>query len=154
LAAALLPPLINDWGSLSAKAGVNSVTPESIYRTLLMLFGISQPALLVVLVALTFLGIYRIWRRDSDLIAYLCTIMVGAAVAMAAARPVWIQHQALYSRYLLPVLPFLLLFLSEGIVAVLERVRAAAALRAIAVAGMAAFLCWVGPIPSYFYYPN
>lgn len=154
LAAALLPPLINDWGSLSAKAGVNSVTPESIYRTLLMLFGISQPALLVVLVALTVLGIHRVWRRDSDLTAYLGTIMVGAAAAIAAARPVWIQHQALYSRYLLPVLPFLLLFLAEGTVASLERVRTAAVLRPVAVAAMAALLCWLGPIPGYFYYPN
>jgi hypothetical protein len=154
LAAALLPPLINDWGSLSAKAGVHSVTPESIYRTLLLLFGISQPALLVVLVALTLLGIYRIWRRDSDLTAYLGTVMVGAAIAIAAARPIWIHHAALYGRYLLPVLPFLLLFLSEGIVAALERVRAAALLRAIAVAVIAAMLCWLGPIPGYLYYPN
>ena len=154
LAAALLPPLINDWGSLSAKAGVHSVTLESIYRTVLMLFGISQPALLVVLLVLTLLGIHRIWRRDSDFTAYLGTVMVGAAIAIAAARPVWIHHPALYSRYLLPVLPFLLLFLAEGIVATLEQVRAAAPLRAIAVAVIAAALCWFGPIPSYFYYPN
>jgi len=154
LAAALLPPLINDWGSLSAKAGVHSVTLESIYRTVLMLFGISQPALLVVLLVLTLLGIYRMWRRDSDLTAYLVTIIVGAAIAIAAARPVWIHHPALYSRYLLPALPFLLLFLAEGIVATLEPARAAAPLRAIAVAVIAAALCWFGPIPSYFYYPN
>jgi hypothetical protein len=154
LAAVLLPPLINDWGSLSAKAGVDSVTLESIYRTLLMLFGVSQPALLVVLVALTFLGIYRIWRRDSDLTGYIGTVMMGAAIAIAAARPVWIQHPVLYSRYLLPVLPFLLLFLSEGIVTALEGARTAGALQAIAVAATAATLYWLGPIPGYFYYPN
>jgi len=96
----------------------------------------------------------RIWGRDGDLTAYLVTIMVGAAIAIAAARPVWIQHPALYSRYLLPVLPFLLLFLAEGIVATLEPARAAAPVRAIAVAVIAAALCWFGPIPSYFYYPN
>jgi len=154
LAAALLPPLINDWGSLSAKAGVDSVTLESTYRTFLMLFGISQPLLLVVLVPLTVLGIDRMWRRDSELTAYLGTVMVGAAVAIAAARPIWIQHPALYSRYLLPVLPFLLLFLAEGTIAAIERLRSAASLRAVAVAAMAAALWWLGPIPSYFYYPN
>ena len=154
LAAALLPPLINDWGSLSAKAGVDEVTLESTYRTLLMLFGVSQLLLLIALAALTVLGIHRMWRRDSDLTSYLGTIIVGAAVAIAAARPVWIHHAALYSRYLLPVLPFLLLFLAEGTIAAIDQLRAAALLRAIAVAAMVTALWWLGPIPSYFYYPN
>ena len=154
LAATLLPPLIEDWGSLSAKAGVNSVTLESTYRTVLMLFGISQPLLLGALAVLTVLGIHRMWRRDRDLTAYLGTIMVGAAVAIAAARPVWIHHAALYSRYLLPVLPFLLLFLAEGTIAAVDRLRAVTTLRAVVVVAMVGALWWLGPIPSYFYYPN
>jgi hypothetical protein len=154
LASALLPPLIEDWDSLSVKAGVDSVTPESAYRTLLMLFGISQPLLLVALAALTVLGIHRMWRRDSDLTAYLGTVILGAAVAIAAARPVWIHHPLLYGRYLLAVLPFLLLFLAEGTIAAVDRLRSAAALRAAAVAAMVIALWWLGPISSYFYYPN
>jgi hypothetical protein len=154
LAAALLPPLIEDWGSLSAKAGVDSITLDSAYRSLLMLFGISQPLLLVALVALTALGIHRMWRRDADLTAYLGTVMLGAAVAIAAARPVWIQHPALYSRYLLPVLPFLLLFLAEGMIAAVERLRSVVSLRVVAIVAMVAALWWLGPIPGYVYYPN
>jgi len=154
LAAALLPPLIADWGSLSAKAGVHSVTVESTYRTLLMLFGISQPLLLIALVALAILGIRRCWRRDSDLTAYLGTVLAVATVAIAAARPAWIHHPLLYARYLLPVLPFLLLFLAEGTVAAVERLGSAVAPRAIVVVAMLAALWWLGPIPSYLYYPN
>lgn len=153
LAAALAPPLVNDWARFSAKAGADAVTAESVYRTLLMLFGISQPLLLVVLGALTALGIVRLWRRDRDLVGYLATVILGAAVAIAAARPQWIHHPGVQARYLLPALPFLLLFLAEGTVASLQPL-ARPALQASAVAVAAALLWWAGPMPGYLYRPN
>ena len=153
LAAALLPPLLNDWVRFSAKAGAHWVTPESFYRTLLMLFGIAQPALLIVLAALTGLGIHRLWRRDSDLTAYLATTIMAAAVAIAAAGPQWIHHPGVYARYLLPALPFLLLFVAEGAVDCLERLRRPA-VQASVVVVCAALLWRVGPMPDYFYRPN
>ncbi len=153
LAAALAPPLINDWVRFSAKAGAHSVTPESIYRTLLMLFGIGEPALFVVLGALTALGIHRLWRRDRDLVAYLGTVTLGAAIAIAAARPQWVHHPGVLARYLLPALPFLLWFLAEGVVACLEPLRRPALQAPVAVVA-AALLWWAGPLPDYLYRPN
>jgi len=153
LAAALAPPLTNDWVRFSAKAGADAVTPESVYRTLLMLFGVTQPALLVVLSALTALGVYRLWRRDRDLVGYLGTVTLGAAIAIAAARPQWIHHPGVLARYLLPALPFLLLFLAEGVVACLEPLRRPA-LQGCVVLVVAALLSWAGPMPDYFYQPN
>ena len=153
LAAALLPPLINDWVRFSARAGAHWVTPESFFRTLLMLFGFARPPLLVVLAALTGLGIHQLWRRDHDLTAYLATVVLSAAVAIAAAGPQWIHHPAVYSRYLLPALPFLLLFVAEGAVACLEPLRRPGVQAPVAVA-LAALLWWAGPIPDYFYRPN
>ncbi len=153
LAAALAPPLLNDWIRFSAKAGSDAVTPESIYRTLLMLFGIAQPALLVLLGALTVLGIYRLGQRDRDLVAYLGTVMLGAAIAIAAARPQWIHHPGVLARYLLPALPFLLLFLAQGVVACLEPLgRPIGQTSTVVIA--AALLWWAGPMPDYLYRPN
>ncbi len=153
LAAVLAPPLMNDWVRFSAKAGSDAVTPESIYRTLLMLLGVAQPALLVVLGALTVLGIYRLGRRDRDLVAYLGTVILGSAIAIAAAQPQWIHHPGVLARYLLPALPFLLLFLAEGAVACLEPLGRPA-WRAFIVVVAAGFLWWAGPMPDYFYRPN
>ena len=153
LAAVLLPPLLNDWVRFWGKAGTHSVTPESVYRTLLMLFGIAQPALLVLLVVLTGLGTWRLWRRDRDWVAYLATVMLGAAVAIAAAKPQWIHHPLVFARYLLPALPFLLLFLAEGTVACLAPLRRPA-VQASAVVVFAAMLWWAGPMPDYLYRPN
>ena len=153
LAAAILPPLVNDWIRFSAKAGTDSVTAESVYRTLLMLFGIAAPLLLVALVALTAFGVERLWRRDRDLVAYLGTVSVAAAVAIAAARPQWIHHPGVFARYLLPALPFLLLFLAEGALACLA-VLPRAGWRTAAIVAGAALLWWAGPMPGYFYNPN
>jgi len=153
LAAALLPPLVNDWVRFSAKAGTDSVTPESIYRTLLMLFGIAHPALLVVLAGLVGLGTYRLWRRDRDWVTYLVIVLLGAAVAIAAAKPQWIHHPGVYARYLLPALPFLLLLLAEGAAACLERLQRSALQVPVAIA-LSALLWWSGPMPDYLYRPN
>jgi len=153
LAAALVPPLVNDWSRFAAKAGTDAVTPESVYRTLLMLYGISQPPLLVALVALTAIGVQRTWRRDPDFVVYLATVTLGAAAAIALARPQWIHHQGVYARYLLPALPFLLMFLAEGALACVETLRAPA-WRAPTVLVAAALLWWAGPMPDYLYRPN
>jgi len=153
LAAALLPPLVNDWVRFSAKAGENWVTPESFYRTLLMLFGIARPELLIMLAALTGLGIHQLWRRERDLTAYVATVVVGGAVAIAAAGPQWIHHPGVYSRYLLPALPFLLLFVAEGTMACLQVLRRHWLQGACAV--VLAGVLWVaGPMPDYLYRPN
>jgi hypothetical protein len=153
LVAALVPPLLNDWVRFSAKAGADSVSVESVYRTLLLLFGIAQPALLAVLVVLTVVGVYRLWRRDRELVAYLSTVTLGAAIAIGAARPQWIHHPIVLARYLLPALPFLLLFLAEGAVACLGPLRRPV-LQAPVVLAAAALLWWAGPMPDYLYRPN
>jgi hypothetical protein len=153
LAALLAPPIVHDWQSLSAKAGVHSVSIESLYRTFLMLFGVAQPAWLAVLAALTGAGVVRLWSRERDLVVYLGLVTLGGAMAIAFARPMWINHPLVLARYALPVLPFLLLFLAEGTAGLLERLPAAP-LRAAVVAALATALWWVGPIPGYLYYPN
>jgi uncharacterized membrane protein YhaH (DUF805 family) len=153
LAAALGPPLFHDWIRFSAKAGRDTVTIESVYRTLLMLFGIAQPLLLVVLIALAALGVRRLWHRDRDFVAYLATLVLGAALAIALARPQWIHHPGVYARYLIPALPFLLLFVAEGAVACVQSLQQSA-LQAAIIAAACCALVWVGPIPDYFYRPN
>jgi hypothetical protein len=153
LAAALAPPLVNDWSRFSAKAGTDAVTLESIYRTLLMLFGISQPALLVILAALTAMGVRTLWQRERDLAAYLGIVLLGAAVAIALARPQWIHHPGVFARYLVPTLPFVLLFLAEGVVACTALLRRPASAPTVVVIG-ATLLCWAGPMPDYLYRPN
>src|SRR5207249_11628339 len=153
LGCALLPPVVNDWTRFSAKAGAHSVTPESLYRTLLMLFGVAHPALLVTLLVITALGLYRSLQRDRDFVAYVAVVALGSLAAIAAARPLWIHHPLVLARFMQPPLPFLLLFLADGCVACLDGLQVPT-IRAGIVAALAGLLWWSGPMPSYLYYPN
>lgn len=153
LALALVPPLIGDWRSMAAKAGTDSVTADTLYRSLLMMFGISNAWLYAVLAVLLVLGVWRLWSRERDLAGYLVSMALAGATAIALSRPAWIQHQMTFVRYVLPILPFVLLFLAEGIVFVLSTLRVpvlAASAAALCIIGLAA----AGPMPGYYYYPN
>lgn len=152
LAIGLLPPLLASRAQLADKAGTDSVTLESLYRTALMLFGTSSPWVLLACIVLCAAGTYRWWRRDRSFVAYVGVLCAGTAVAIVAARPQWIQHPLVLARYLLPTLPFLLLFTAEGGVAAIERLPAL--FRPALVALGAVALLAAGPIPAYLFDPN
>jgi hypothetical protein len=168
LALALLPPMINDWQQFGAKAGRDSVTPESVCRTGLMLAGTRHAVVALALALLAVLGAVRLGRRDPSWLRYVLTVLAVGAVTVALSRATWIHHPLVYARYLLPALPFLLLFAAEGIVALLEwrpaarghaRAHGAAASHGQAVAAtgvvvVVAGLFALGPIPAFSYWPN
>jgi hypothetical protein len=150
LALLLAHPLLNDWGAMAGKAGANSVDPTSLYRSLLMQFGITQAWLCAVLVVLLAFGAWRHWRRDPVLVGTTLSASAVGIVVICIARPAWIQHAPVLVRYAAPVLPLLLLFVAEGLVGVCERLRPAAA---FALAAMLA-LVMLGPLPRWYYAPN
>jgi hypothetical protein len=152
LAIALLPPLLNDWGALAGKAGSDSLTLESTYRSLLLCFGIASPWLFGAMAALIVLGAGAWWRRDAAFVAYIGTVFVGGAIAIALSHPAWVQHPGTYARYLQPAIPFLLLFVAEGFATLISTLAAALQI-VIAVSALAA-LFFLGPIPGYLYNPN
>jgi hypothetical protein len=153
LAFVLVPPLINDAHAMLDKTGTDSVTPESLYRGVLMQFGITRAWLCAILFGLLVLGARRLARRDADFTGLLVSmILIGTAV-IALARPAWISHQAVMVRYSVVVLPFVLLFVAEGVVDVVERLRVPVLSAAVVAAG-AAGLYLAGPFPSMLYFPN
>jgi hypothetical protein len=153
LAAVLLPPLTNDAASLAAKTGTDSATLESVYRTLLICFGIASPWLLGAFAVLCAIGVRNLWQRERDLVAYLCFVVLIAIAAITASRADWLQHQLNLARYIQPCVPFLLLAAAEGIVGVLTRIRSGRVQAGIAAAALGG-LYLAGPIPTYLYSPN
>lgn len=152
LAAALLPPVTNDWYSFSAKAGVDSVTPDSAWRTLLMLCGTAHPWVAALFVAGAAAGAWRWWRRDAGLAGYVLAVAAIGTLAIVASRPNWVQHPLVLARYLVPLLPLLLLLVAEGMVGVLPRRLPALGPAVAAVAGVA--LVALGPLPKLWSSPN
>jgi hypothetical protein len=153
LAAALLPPLIADAASLAAKTGTDSATAESIYRTLLICFGIASPWLLAAFALLCAIGVRALYRRDPDFVGYVVFVVLVAIAAIAGSKAAWLQHQLNFARYIQPAVPFALLALAAGMVQVLGWLRSEPARVVLA----AAALCGIyaaGPIPGYLYDPN
>ena len=145
---------MHDWAQLAEKASVHSVSLESTYRTLLMLYGISSPLLLAFLITLTIVGGYRWWLRDADFVGYLLFIGAGTAAAIIGTHPLWIHHPGVLARYMLPALPFLLLFLAEGTVAVIGKLRPPRLVEVGAVTFLTALLWLAGPMRGYLYSPD
>jgi hypothetical protein len=152
LALLLAPPIVVDWTEFSGKAGLDRVTVASLYRSTLMIAGTGSPAIALFVYGLAGVGWYRLRRRDGDLAAYLATVIGLGAVTVASSRAGLISHPLVFSRYLLPAVPFVLLLAAEGAAAALagpqrrwSAVVAGAAIVALLV---------TGPIPAWWHYPN
>jgi hypothetical protein len=153
LALALGPPLYVDWQQYTAKAGRDTVTPESVYRTALMLAGSRHAWVMLPMLALAAWGWLRLWRREPDIARYLLVVNGIAAIAVAGAGIMYIYHPLVYARYLLPALVFVLLFVAEGFAGVLDRLRPPA-VRPLVAAAMGLVLYAAGPVPAIYFDPN
>ena len=153
LAIVLAPPILGDWRAMAAKAGSGTVTGETLYRSALMMFGLSNAWLGGLSAIVLALGIWRRWRRDAAFTAYVVSLIVVGATVIALSHAAWVQHQQTYVRYLLPALPFVLLFVAEGLVYVVAQLRISALAATVATLGFAGLVA-AGPLPGYYYFPN
>jgi hypothetical protein len=153
LCVVLAPPLWNASAQLAEKSNTDTVSVESVYRTALMMAGTPSPFALAVAIVLAALGVRSIGARDADFVGYVMTLIAGSAVAIALAGPAWIHHPGVYARYMLPALPFALLFVAEGTIVALARVRPRWLATLVAAAAVASLFA-TGPIPGWLYRPN
>jgi hypothetical protein len=152
LAVVLLPPLVNDWFMFTAKAGVDSVTATTLLRTSYKMAGSAHAVVAAAVLFAVLVGAVRLWRRDRELAGYLLTVMAVGTLAIVAARPNWIMHPPVLARYVVPILPLVLLLAAEGAVALVPIPWAPARAMAVALAGVALWT-W-GPLPAQSYVPN
>ncbi|MFO1317454.1 MAG: hypothetical protein U1F58_17825 [Burkholderiales bacterium] len=154
LALVLAPPVANDWFMFTAKAGVDSVTLASAGRTALMLAGTAHAPVAGALGLAAGAGFLRFWRRDRVLAGYLLAVVAGGTLAIVAARPNWVQHPLVFARYLVPVLPVVLLLAAEGAVALVAAAARVPVLGATAFAAAGIALWYWGPLPAQGAEPN
>ena len=152
LAVVLAPPIIIDWAAFSGKAGRDRASLDSLYRALLMLAGTGVAPVGMFVFAVAAFGWWRVRRREPDLAWYLATICVAGTAVVASSGAEWIAHPLVLARYLIPVVPFLLLFAAEGIIALVATPRYW--MGAVAAGAIAAALFAIGPIPQEWHYPN
>jgi len=152
LAVVLAPPMIIDWAEFASKAGRGRASLDTLYRALLMIAGTGVAPVGMFVFALAAFGWWRVRRRDPDLASYLATICGAGTAVVASSGVEWIFHPLVLARYLIPIVPFVLLFAAEGIVALVATPRSW--MGAVASGAIAVALFVTGPIPDAWHFPN
>jgi len=154
----VLPPLLAHPQSLSAKALSDRPTQATLEGVWFAWFGTPSLIAVILCVALAALGSRCVWGH----VPVARTGLVGIALTFAAVLatgPMYVYNPLTLARYLLPLLPLLLLATAEGAVLVARRISAPATpVRAVLAAGMAVLPCvalgWQSPLPAMLRYPN
>ena len=131
--ALLLPPLLAHPESLSIKSGIDVPRIDTLIGVWYHWFGTGATTAVLICAALALAGARATWRRlpetGSMLTgAALCTLMI------VGTRPAWISNSLTLARYLLPVLPLLLLATACGALQLGRALRAAISSRNAVVA--------------------
>ena len=134
LAALLLPPLIAHPESLSLKSGVDLPTVDTLIGAFYLWLGSGANAAVMLCAFFALLGAPIVWQRLPEAPAALVGIALSL-VAIVLTRPAWIHNPLTFARYLLPVLPLLLLAMACGAVRAGRKVREALAARGVIAPG-------------------
>jgi hypothetical protein len=145
------PPVYYDFGALSSKAGVHTVTPLTAWVALELFMGASNALVAIVWIGLACLGGYLLVRRSAPLAAYFGFVTLAAGVVIMSTDAAWIHHALVLARYLLPLQPLLLALVAIGAWALLRRFPAPAGWTVATAAFAGLYLA--GPLPAQYHQP-
>ncbi|HTS22807.1 MAG TPA: hypothetical protein VMN79_13465 [Casimicrobiaceae bacterium] len=111
--ALLAPPLLAHPEALGVKSGVDLPRGDTLVGVWYHWLGTGSTAAVALAAALALLGAPVVWRRLPESGSLAAGIGLSA-LAILAVRPAWIGNPLTLARYLLPVLPLLLLCVGCG----------------------------------------
>jgi hypothetical protein len=110
------PPFFMNPNALAEKAAADLPTLTTLWGAAHQWFGVGSRVILVVMLALAAAGAPRVWRACGAFAQIYALGLFFTCAAIALMRPAWVHQPLTFSRYLLPILPVLLLFCAAGIV--------------------------------------
>ena len=154
----VLPPLLAHPQSLTAKALAARPGAATLVGAWYEWLGTPSTLAVIVCLASAAVGAGTMWQR----MPVARTGMLGIGLtfaAVVATGPMYVNNPLTLARYLLPLLPLLLLAVAEGAVTLARRVRVPPTrLRGAFAFGVAALPCvalgWQSPLPAMLRYPN
>jgi len=117
----VLPPLLMHPMSLAAKGGLDVPDAQTLAGVWYAWLGTPSTAVLIACLALAICGAPVVWRA----LPVARTGALGVALTLAlvvATGPMWSHLPVTVSRYLLPIVPLLLLAVAAGTVQIAERI--------------------------------
>ncbi len=154
----VLPPLLSHPQSLASKALADHPGFAALIGVWYAWLGTPSTVAIIVCIVLAALGARTVWER----LTVARTAMLGIGLTLAAVLatgPMYVSNPLTLARYLLPLLPLLLLAAAEGAVGLARRVyRPPTFVRGAAAAMIAALPCialgWQSPLAAMLRYPN
>lgn len=117
LAAFILPPLLHDPAALSGKSGMDRIGLDTIVGAWHLWMGTGSPWVAGIALALAAAGLPTAFAR-SRLVRWILLGTLLTIAALVVTRPWWINQPLALGRYLLPVVPILLLAMAISLVRV------------------------------------
>ncbi len=156
LACFLLPPLLNDFSSLSEKASAGALIWSNFLQVAPLFSGSGGWILTLALAAAALVGSWVAVRRRLEIAAYLVFVVLLHLLAVLIANPVGTENVVVIGRYLVPILPVFLFLVCLGLDWLISTLIASGkqlyGYAAIALVLLAAYM--LGPLPKAYYAPN
>ena len=115
------PPVYFSLGDISSRVGVHTITLSTLMATFQLLAGSKYTAINLIALFLIACGVIVLMKRNRLICLYLITCSMIAFLVCIASGAAWIHHPLVVARYILPVLPFLLLFITLGASSLAQR---------------------------------
>lgn len=141
IAISLAVPLLNDFGSLSAKAGGDHAGIRTLGRMASIFAGGLSGGATAIAATVAVFGAWRLARSSPRLAAYLSVVCLVPMAVLAFLGASWSQQGHTFARYVLPAQVVLMLLFAFGFV---EAVRMALRRDAVGVQLVAALTLAIG----------
>jgi hypothetical protein len=121
VAALVLPPVVANPQSLAAKGAMDAPGAATLIGVWFEWLGTPSAIVVVVCLAVAASGVRDVWRALPEARTGALGLLL-TLIAVLLARPMWSFNPLTLARYLLPIVPLLLLFVAAGAVRIARRV--------------------------------
>ncbi|MBR0568238.1 glycosyltransferase family 39 protein [Azoarcus sp. L1K30] len=121
MALTILPPLLFDWSSMADKTGADLPNMATLIGVWYGWLGSGSSITVGICIVLAAIGYQPLKSNAALEFAMWLSGLAGIVLVVLVMRPAWVQTPLTFGRYLLPVLPLLLLLVAAGASRIGER---------------------------------
>jgi hypothetical protein len=116
IAALILPPLLNDPAALAQKTGSDLPNPDTLIGVWHIWLGTGSLVVVALGLTLASFGLKSVCLSFPRELAMWSSGLFALLFSILVLQPAWVHNPLTFGRYLLPMLPLLLLLISAGVV--------------------------------------
>ncbi len=118
--ALILPPLLSSLNALTVKGGTHLPSLDTFIGAVYLWLGTESGIIVSICSILAVVGFSRLYRKSVVTINILVGFVL-TSMLIFMSQPAWVKHPLTLARYLLPIVPLLLLSIASGMYVAQER---------------------------------